>query len=208
MPDESPAQTGACPFCTRERTREYLLHEGDDFYVIADFAPIAAAHILLIPRAHYPHLAAIPSALESEFHALKTHIGDFVREHFGTLTYWENGVFGQSVPHAHLHSLSVEMDARLIAQHGNPVASLSDLREHQAGNKGPYFFVEHAAVGRVMPPDPQLYWSIISDAKVRNGGTWQYTAAERRVHGRQQVQDLMALWRKHHKDSSLGASPK
>lgn len=208
MPDESALQTGDCPFCKREQTQDYLLYEGADFYVVADFAPVADAHILLIPREHYPHLAAIPRALEAEFHALKAHIGSFVRQYYGQVTYWENGVFGQSVPHAHLHSLSVEMDSSLIARHGSPVVSLSDLRDHHAEEPGHYFFVEHEGVGRVMPPDPQLYWSIISDAKVRNGGTWQYTAAERRIHGRQQVQDLIRRWREHHDGTSLGATTK
>ena len=208
MPDESPLQTGNCPFCNRDKTQDYLLHESDNFYVIADFAPVAEAHVLLIPRHHYPHLASIPAELEDEFHALKAHIGDFVRQHYGRISYWENGVFGQSVPHAHLHSLSVEMDTGLISSHGAPVASLSDLRSHHAENAGHYFLVEHAGVGRVMPPDPQLYWSIISDAKVRNGGTWQYNAAERRIRGRNQVEALIRLWRDHHDRNTLGATAK
>jgi histidine triad (HIT) family protein len=203
VPDQSPVHAGECPFCNRDQTSDYLLHEGRDFYVVADYAPVADAHLLLIPRDHYPHLAALPPALEDEFHALKAHIGDFIREHYGRLTYWENGIFGQSVPHAHLHSLSVEMDTDLISQHGAPVESLSDLRAHYTENDGHYFLVEHAGVGRVMPPDAQLYWSIISDAKVRNGGTWQYTAAERRIHGRAQVEALMQRWRDEHAEAPL-----
>jgi histidine triad (HIT) family protein len=195
MPDESPRLAGACTFCRRDLTQEYLLHEGDDFYVIADYAPVAAAHILLIPREHYPHLAALPPALEPEFHELKARIGGFVREEYGSVTCWENGVFGQSVPHAHLHTLSVEVDTDLISRYGAPFATLSDLRSHHAGDASHYFRVEHAGVGRVLPPDPQLYWAVISDAKLRNGGSWQYTAAERRVHGRPQVEALIRRWR-------------
>ncbi len=206
MPDQSPAHIGQCPFCDRDKTADYLLHEGRDFYVIADFAPVADAHILLIPRQHFPHLAAIPVELESEFNELKAHIGDFVREQYGRLTNWENGVFGQSVPHAHLHFLSVEMDTSLISRYGAPVESLSDLRDHHAEHASDYFLVEHAGVGRVMPPDAQLYWSIISDAKVRNGGTWQYTAAERRIRGHDQVEALIQRWREHHSDSTLEAA--
>jgi histidine triad (HIT) family protein len=206
VPDQSPVHIGECPFCNRELTKDYLLYEGRDFFVVADFAPVADAHILLIPKQHYPHLAAIPPELEEEFDALKAHIGEFVREQYGRLTNWENGVFGQSVPHAHLHFLSVEMDTSLISQYGAPIESLSDLRAHHAENESHYFLVEHAGVGRVMPPDAQLYWSIISDAKVRNGGSWQYTAAERRVHGRPQVEALIQRWREHHAGSPLEAA--
>ncbi len=206
MPDESPRHFGECPFCNRDETSEYLLYDGGNFFVVADFAPVADAHILMIPKHHYPHLAAIPPELEEEFDALKSHIGNFVREEYGRLTYWENGVFGQSVPHAHLHFLSVEMNTELISRYGAPVASLSDLRAHHEENESNYFLVEHAGVGRVMPPDAQLYWSIISDAKMRNGGTWQFSAAERRVQGRSQVQALMRRWREYHEGSNLPAA--
>jgi diadenosine tetraphosphate (Ap4A) HIT family hydrolase len=198
VPDQSPPSNGECTFCNRDQTRDYLLHEGRDFYVIADFAPIAEAHVLLIPREHYPHLAALPPALEPEFHDLKARIGDFVSLNYGRLTWWENGIFGQSVPHAHLHTISIAMNTDLIAGHGAPMRSLSDLRDHHARHVGPYFLVEHEGVGRVMPPDPQLYWSIISDAKVRNGGSWRHTADERRRHGRPHIEALMRRWREHH----------
>jgi diadenosine tetraphosphate (Ap4A) HIT family hydrolase len=201
MPDASPRHIGECPFCNRAQTNAYLLCEGENFLVVADFAPVADAHILLIPKSHYPHLAAIPPELEVEFDAMKSHIGEFVQKQYGRLTYWENGVFGQSVPHAHLHFLSVEMNTDLISQYGAPIASLSDLRAHHAENDNNYFLVEHAGVWRVMPPDAQLYWSIISDAKVRNGGTWQFSAAERRVQGRSQVQELIRRWREYHEGS-------
>jgi diadenosine tetraphosphate (Ap4A) HIT family hydrolase len=99
MPDLNPPEPGAdCPFCRLE-SLETVLYECTDFVVIADFAPVADAHILLIPRGHYPHLAALPNALYAEFESLKARLGDFVRSQYGALTFWENGVFGQSVPH-------------------------------------------------------------------------------------------------------------
>lgn len=198
MPDESPLEFGECAFCDRARTAENLLYEARDFYVLADYAPVADAHILLIPRDHYPHLAALPSALEDEFIELKALVGGFVESEYGKVTYWENGVFGQSVPHAHLHVLSVGMDTALIGRHGTPVASLADLRAHHARTESHYFLVEHDDVGRVMPPDRDLYLTIITDAKARNGNIWQYTAAERRVHGRPRVEALIERWRSVH----------
>jgi diadenosine tetraphosphate (Ap4A) HIT family hydrolase len=197
MPDESPLEFGDCTFCNREQTAGNLLHEGRDFYVIADHAPVADAHILLIPRHHYPYLAALPPELEEEFASLKAKFGEFVRENYGPITYWENGVFGQSVPHAHLHLLSVSMDTALLADHGAPVGSLAELRSHHETTPSHYFLVEHEGVGRVMPPDPVLYHSIIADAKARNGGTWAHTAADRRIHGRARVESLIQRWREH-----------
>ena len=129
MPDESTLDIGDCAFCDPDATSPYRLHEGRHFYVVADHAPVAEAHLLLIPKVHYPHLAALPPELDEEFHALKAHLGDFVRGNYGRLTYWENGVFGQSVPHAHLHTIAVDLDTALFERHGDVIDDgLASLR--------------------------------------------------------------------------------
>jgi diadenosine tetraphosphate (Ap4A) HIT family hydrolase len=196
MPDQSVPETGECAFCDPEATRAYRLHEGRDFYVIADHAPVAEAHLLLIPRQHYPHLAALPPELDAEFHALKSHLGDYVRSHYGRLTYWENGVFGQSVPHAHLHTIAIEMDTTLFEHQGEAIGDLPSMRSQWRQRGGHYFMVEHEGIGRLMPPDPDLYVRIIRHARERNGGMWRYAAPERKLHAQPVVEAMIARWRK------------
>jgi diadenosine tetraphosphate (Ap4A) HIT family hydrolase len=194
MPDESRPEFGDCAFCDPEATKAYRLFEGRDFYVVADHAPVADAHLLLIPRAHYSHLAALPPELDEEFHALKSRLGDFVRSEYGRLTYWENGVFGQSVPHAHLHAIAVEMDTALFEPHGDAIDGLASMRSQWERRGGHYFMVEHEGVGRFMPPDPDLYVRIIRHAKERNGGMWRYAAPERKLHAQPVVQAMIERW--------------
>jgi histidine triad (HIT) family protein len=141
MPDLNEPESGACAFCNREATRDTLLYEGRDFYVIADHAPIAEAHVLLIPRDHYPHLAALPPHLHDEFESLKALLGDFVLDNYGSLTYWENGVFGQSVPHAHLHAISVNFDSGIYAAHGHGFRGIGGLQERHAASDGSHYFM-------------------------------------------------------------------
>jgi histidine triad (HIT) family protein len=201
MPDESALETGDCAFCDPEATKGHRLHEGRDFYVVADHAPVAEAHILLIPRQHYPHLAALPPELDEEFHALKSQVGEFVSDHYGRLTYWENGVFGQSVPHAHLHMIAADMDTTLFERHGDAIQDLPSMRSHWQRRGGHYFMVEHQGVGRFMPPDPDLYMRIIRHARERNGGMWKYAAPERKLQAQPVVQALIARW--HERSGSL-----
>lgn len=195
MPDESVPQLDGCAFCDRESTKETLLYDGRDFYIIADFAPVADAHLLLIPRDHYAHLASLPPELDEEFQELKTRLGEFVSRHYGCLTYWENGVFGQSVPHAHLHAISLTLDTSLFAHQGTPFHGLSSLRAQKQTPHDHYFLVEHDGVGRVMPPDPAIYGPILRHARERNGGIWQYSPPDRRLHGRPLVEAVMQRWR-------------
>jgi len=196
MPDQNtPEPDAACPFCNRNLIQDTFLHEGSDFFIIADHAPLAEAHLLLIPRLHYPHLAALPPALDEEFEALKARLGDFVHGHYGALTFWENGVFGQSVPHAHLHALSLSLDPALFADQGPAYNGMADLRARQAANAGPYFTIEHGGEARFLPPDRDLYRRIIMYARQTHGGQWLLSRDDRRTQGAPLIEALKARWR-------------
>lgn len=196
MPDLNEPESGACAFCNREATRDTLLYEGRDFYVIADHAPIAEAHLLLIPRDHYPHLAALPSHLHDEFEALKALLGDFVLRGYGSLTYWENGVFGQSVPHAHLHAISVNFDPQVYSAHGHAFSGLAGLQErHAATDGGHYFFIEQGGQAHFLPPDWELYLSIVRFARNSRPINWRFDRDERRLRGGPIVEAMKQRWR-------------
>jgi hypothetical protein len=55
--------------------------------------------------------------------------------------------------------------------------------------------VEHEGIGRLMPPDPDLYVRIIRHARERNGGMWRYAAPERKLHAQPVVEAMIARWR-------------
>ena len=196
MPDLNEPESGACTFCDRDATREVLLYEGRDFYVIADHAPIAEGHLLLIPREHYPHLAALPFHLHDEFEALKALLGDFVLGNYGSLTYWENGVFGQSVPHAHLHAISVNFDPQVYSAHGRAFSGIAGLREHHAASAGsPYFVIEQQGQAHFLPPDWELYLSIVRFARNSRPINWRFDRDERRLRGAPIVEAMKQRWR-------------
>ena len=193
MPDLNEPEAGDCAFCDRERTRNTLLYEGRDFYVIADHAPIAEAHLLLIPRDHYPHLAALPDHLHEEFESLKALLGDFVAGHYGALTFWENGVFGQSVPHAHLHAISVSFDPHLYIEQGRAVSGIAGLHaEHDGGH---YFMIEQQGEARLLPPDWELYLSIVRYARNSRPLNWRFNRDERQQRGASIIEAVKQRWR-------------
>jgi histidine triad (HIT) family protein len=196
VPDQNPIETGDCAFCDLKGIAEagYVLHEGEDFYAITDYAPIAEAHLLLIPRDHYPHLAALPVSLHAEFESLKSALGDFVRRHYGALMYWENGVFGQSVPHAHLHVISLSLDQRIYEQAGPAFSGIDRLQELHQANGGHYFTLEQADEARFLPPDPELYVRILHHGQERSP-YWIRNRDERRSRGQPLIQRLKQRWR-------------
>jgi diadenosine tetraphosphate (Ap4A) HIT family hydrolase len=192
MPDLNQPETGACVFCNRDATRSTLLYEGRDFYVIADFAPIAEAHLLLIPCEHYPHLAALPPELHDEFESLKAVLGEFVLSNYGQLTFWENGVFGQSVPHAHLHLMGLEFDPEIYRSHGRSFNGIAGLREEHDG--GHYFTIEQAGEARLLPPDWELYLSIVRFARHSRPINWRFDRDERKARGGPIIEAMKQRW--------------
>jgi diadenosine tetraphosphate (Ap4A) HIT family hydrolase len=195
MPDQNPLEEGElCPFCTRDATQNVFLHEGRDFYIIADHAPLSDAHVLLIPRGHYPHLAAVPPELDGEFEALKRRIEDFITRNYGPVTYWENGIFGQSVPHAHLHAMSLRLDQASYVDAGPPFDDLETLRRHHAAVGGPYFTVQHEGPGHFLPPDREVYLRVIQRARELNNSWGHMSRDERRAARGHIVQALKERW--------------
>ena len=195
MPDLNPLETGHCAFCNRAATRSSLLYEGQNFYVIADHAPIAEAHLLLIPYEHYPHLAALPPELHAEFEHLKQVLGDFVLRNYGALLYWENGVFGQSVPHAHLHTISVSFDPHPYAGEGAPFSGIAGLQELHEADGGHYFMIEQRGEARRLPPDWDLYMRVVNFARSSRPLNWRFDRHERQRRGSAIVEEVMRAWR-------------
>jgi histidine triad (HIT) family protein len=195
VPDLNELELGDCTFCNRERTRETLLYEGRDFYVIIDHAPIAEAHLLLIPREHYPHLAALPEQLHDEFESLKALVGGFVMETYGSLTFWENGVFGQSVPHAHLHAMSLNFDPKVYDGFGHAFSGIAGMKQAFAQNGGHYFMIEQQGEARLLPPDWDLYMRVIHFARNSRPLNWRFDRHERRERGKPIIQEVMQAWR-------------
>ena len=195
MPADPDAVTSdACPFCRVEPSTNVVLHEGDAFYAMADYAPQAEAHVLIIPRRHYPHLAAMPQELDEEFLNLKKRFGDFVLREYGELTYWENGVFGQSVPHAHQHVMSISFDTSLFADDGPAFQTPAELRGLYESDPRHYFTVEHAGVSRYLPPDVEIQRRLLRYGRETMGGLRLLNSSQRREAAAPYLQTLVERW--------------
>jgi diadenosine tetraphosphate (Ap4A) HIT family hydrolase len=203
MPDLNPPERGDCPFCDLDRVRNTLLYEAPNFIVIADYAPVHDAHILLSPRRHLPHLAALPPELDAEFEALKGTVGDFVRGQNGGLTFWENGVFGQSVPHAHQHIVSLSLPSSVYEARGPAFAGVDGLRQrYREGPHDTYFTIEQAE-GRFLPPDWDLYMRVVVSARETHE-LWQYRRDGRRERAGPYIEALKQRWQRERPLDGLG----
>ena len=167
----APARDPGCPFC-RRADLELTLTETPSFYLLADHAPLVAGHLLIVPRAHYACYGAAPAMLDAELQGLKRMVRAFLSEVYQAPTFFEHGVFRQTVYHAHLHAMpfgSVSWDLLGMAARagGIPSGGQSDIRAWYA-NRGQYFYLETpgdstraepqaAPQAALFPPEMDIY---------------------------------------------------
>ena len=94
-----------CPFCQREAVEAQLVAESDHFVVVADLQPLVEGHLLLIPKQHLSCYGELPEMRWAEMTQLKDRARDFLKRAYAAPTFFEHGVAGQTVPHAHLHAV-------------------------------------------------------------------------------------------------------
>lgn len=146
-----PAPHSGCPFC-QPRELELILAETPSFYLLADHAPFVGGHMLIVPRAHFACYGAVPSTLDAELLELKESVRSFLSEVYRAPTFFEHGVFRQTVYHAHLHAMPfgpLAWDLLGMAEPSGGVArhSQDDLRAWFT-QRGHYFYLES-------PGDPE-----------------------------------------------------
>ncbi|MBX5458114.1 MAG: HIT family protein [Thermogemmatispora sp.] len=177
------AQPGLpCVFCDRSSLTT-VLHETPAYLLIADHAPLVEGHLLIIPKEHYACYGAVPAALDEELQALKRLVSRFASRFYAPLLFWEHGVFGQTVFHAHLHCIpfgvaSYQQRLERLAAVATPVREQEEIRRWYR-QQGHYFYLEDSQQALLFPPDPHCYrevlyevlWKSLSPEQQRQG--WQ-----------------------------------
>lgn len=198
-----------CTFCDREAL-EVVLAETPHFLVLADYAPLVEGHILIVPREHLACYGALPQALEVEFLALKARVASFLRAAYAEPTFFEHGVFHQTVYHAHLHAFpfgagKLDLPDTTMAR---PASRLDDVRAWYADH-GHYFYVEPpttahgqpadagdgSRIGLIFPPRESIYFpTLLALRQASSAATAWAPAPLRRLTGREKMARVAAAW--------------
>jgi diadenosine tetraphosphate (Ap4A) HIT family hydrolase len=199
-------QTATCAFCAPDAL-DLVLHETENFLVIADHAPMIEGHLLIVPREHYACYGALPAELWDEFLALKRTVRAFMEAMYRPPVFFEHGVFRQTVFHAHLHAFPfgpIPLDVHRLAEpDGCVVRSLEDVRAWYR-ERGHYFFLEQPphggrpATAAVFPPVEARYFAVLGmlrESASAHGG-WDPPAV-RRMLGMPKMRALAAKWREY-----------
>lgn len=92
-----------CIFCNREKIREDILYETENFYVKIGFGIATSGHLMIISKKHYSCLAEIPEYLFREYLTLCKKTEEAIKQEFGEVFFLDYGTGGQSLNHQHTH---------------------------------------------------------------------------------------------------------
>jgi len=153
-----------CPFCREAALAPGVLFETTQFVVVCDHAPLVPGHLLIIPRPHLACYGALPRPFYAELTALKSRLTAFLTEFYGEPLYFEQGMVGQTVPHAHLHAVPAPCAGAFLdrLRGGRPLEAprgLASLRRWY-DQRGPYLYGEALSQGCLRAPGEPLTGSL------------------------------------------------
>jgi 8-oxo-dGTP pyrophosphatase MutT (NUDIX family)/diadenosine tetraphosphate (Ap4A) HIT family hydrolase len=187
----------SCVFCS-PRIEPWVLWEGVHYRIVADAFPRLAGHILLITRDHVLHHADAPDMWWPEFETATERMREFLLATCGVASFWENGIVGKEVPHAHLHGLPVNvptpvewvMERKLLA-----VTGWDEIRRYRE-SAGDYTFVSgERGRDRYLAIDRSLVLAAARQATIaRTGGILDPATGGLQRGGAAQVEETRRLW--------------
>jgi len=107
-PPEHPETQGQCPFCTEAASSEHVVAEFGTVVAIADLAPVAEGHLLIITRRHTEDLFSMTAQEQADAMTLAGMLRRRALAGDPGVTGFTVGAncgssAGQQVMHAHIH---------------------------------------------------------------------------------------------------------
>ncbi|HEY1387436.1 MAG TPA: HIT family protein [Ktedonobacterales bacterium] len=200
----TPTPDHRCVFCAHDAL-DIVLEETDHFLVIADHAPLAEGHLLIVPRDHYACYGALPFEFDEEALELRERVTDFLMATYRAPIFFEHGVFRQTVFHAHLHALPLGAANLAFADEvrsiGSPADSPDALRAWYA-DQGHYFYLDTerddsgARTPLLFPAELGVYFQVMGALRTHTAHTAAWIPpAIRQAQGGAKMRAVAAAWR-------------
>jgi diadenosine tetraphosphate (Ap4A) HIT family hydrolase len=141
-----------CNFCNvkpgdKSQIYERTIIETPNFRVFPTLGQIAEGYLLIVPKEHYACVGAMPEPVLDEMIELKDEVDRRLTEAYQKPIFFEHGVIGQTVLHAHMHAVPCKPDNYMMRffdyNLGNyePIESIKELRNVWQKH-GVYIFFE------------------------------------------------------------------
>ena len=141
-----------CDFCidksdSKNRLAWRTITETENFRIFLTLGQIVEGYLLIAPKEHYSCIGAMPDKQIDEFIALKEKIGNKLQKAYGPAIFFEHGVIGQTVLHAHMHAIPFPYEKDLFENYAKifpkyrKLDSLKELKDVWT-KEGVYLYYE------------------------------------------------------------------
>lgn len=139
----------SCPFCDRLEIAYRIIWEDEIFFLFATLGQITkdGGYVVLATKAHIPCMGAIPKDQVERLDATQEKIRQAIKKEYGILPlFFEHGIKGQSVLHAHIHAIPTSFDpgSQIAMDFPNTcikvVRSFAELRFDYICRQRPYLY--------------------------------------------------------------------
>ena len=179
-----------CVFCDYE-PKERVLATSKSFYAMPALGQISnGGHVIIAPKAHYTCLGEMSEKELDELDRFMHKLKAKMRMLYGPLASFEQGVYGQTINHAHLQIVPVPADIELLPllQRSFPnKRQLHDITELITVHRqfGPYMFYHpqnmlmHAFLPVTPLPDQYLRKLVSQALGKQKRGDWRQWRASK-----------------------------
>ncbi|HII14722.1 MAG TPA: HIT family protein [Nanoarchaeota archaeon] len=99
-----------CVFCEKKGIENGLIAETKNFMVFPSIGQIVEGYTLIVPKDHIKCFGAMPKDLLGEYTELKQKVDAATTAVYQKPMYFEHGIVGQTVYHAHMHCVPTGAD--------------------------------------------------------------------------------------------------
>lgn len=137
-----------CPFCDRKGLEKEIITETKNFFVVPTIGQIVEGYTLIIPKKHVLCYGLLSANVLEEYIELKDKVEKATTAAYQKPMYFEHGIVGQTVPHAHMHCVPSNRDLlpllmiRNYSIKGKRVIQSEKELKQVVYDFGPYFFYE------------------------------------------------------------------
>ncbi|MHB8507773.1 MAG: HIT family protein [Candidatus Dormibacteria bacterium] len=203
LADPSTEDQASCIFCHPE-AQPGALFETPLLRVVPDLYPLVPGHVLLVSRRHLRCYGEASAEELEELSRAAARVRPFLAAAYGHVLTFENGIAGQSVPHAHLHLIPAGIAEFPPDEDGwarcEGLGALPRLFAHS----GAYHYGELGDDRRVLEPNGAMVWrmrALLAVAgKLRRGEDGRF----HRVTTPADVAELQRRWNEHEAPAAPG----
>jgi len=149
-----PGKPVGCPFCSPSVLAGQLIATMGRFMIVADLHPLVEGHLLLIPSEHFSCYGELPEDCWTELDQAKLAVLDFLTSAYAAPAFFEHGVAGQTVAHAHLHAVPGLPTLLPVIGPGRESRRVSSQDAVRAWfcERGPYLYYEERGDALLLTP--------------------------------------------------------